>query len=649
MGSKAVKMFLLSAVLVFCFGNTVFGESLVFQDDFSGGLNAHWISGTNTAVNSSPTVGVNSGRVEWTQGWDYIETKTAFSGNFRVEVTLQRSAGSVACKDFVIEFVNARGYTGALRLQYGSINKDSINLGQGPSLDSISTNYEGICVNDNTGYKKEMPTTSTHSGTATLTYADGKIKFGFLSSGGTIETSLATVGTMDETKIRIWATTNSRFVDDVKVYADEPQGSGSTGNPPIPGDPVVFDPGHLIVPETINVPAGLITIAPQLHADYHDVASLLMYIWLPSLNFGIDVSSFVSQTHDDGVLTLSLGTIDFSCSPGQYYIYYGYIDTQGTIHYQAYNLVVQPFSLPDSVIATGDYGAAFYLVDAATGKEVFNKKPGIQEVDDVTLSYDGAKIYFIGKETGAANSDLYSYDLPCADKPIKITSFGTLGTTNPDANPTSDTIVLEALAGGGTPHLYTVTPGVSSPVKISGDEQLVVEGADDPTVSWGDTHPAWSPDGSKIAYARLSKDTKGMNLAEISAIVTMNYDGSNKQVVYANQDGKEVDNVCWSYDGAYIIFTITPIGANNKDKQVMGIHLASAIVSDLTSGFASGGGVPESIWNSPDSLEVVYSPIEINPDLYKVTLEAHDGHLSVLSNSKLTSESHYREADWIRP
>ena len=55
-----------------------------------------------------------------------------------------------------------------------------------------------------------------------------------------------------------------------------------------------------------------------------------------------------------------------------------------------------------------------------------------------------------------------------------------------------------------------------------------------------------------------------------------------------------------------------------------------------------------SIWSSPDSLEVVYSPIEVNPDLYKVILEAHDGHLSVLSNSKLTSESHYREADWIR-
>ena len=339
------KLVLLIPVLLFCFGNIAFGENLVFSDDFSGGLSANWTTGTNTAVNSAPTVGVSGGRVEWTNGWDYIETKASYSGNFRVEVDVQRIQGSVACKDFVIEFVNARGAAGALRLQYGSINKDSINLGQGPSLDSESDGYEGVCIDDNTGYQKEMSATSTHTGVATLTYADGKIKFGFLSSAGTIETPWKTVGAMDATKIRIWATTDSRFVDEVRVYTDDSPGGGDTsGNPPVPADPVIFDPGNLVDPSetVVTVPAGPITIAPQLNVpDQNDVAALLLYIYLPLLNFGIDLSPVATSSYSSGVLTISLPTLDFSHYPGIYDIYYGYFDKTGVIHYQAYCLVVQ--------------------------------------------------------------------------------------------------------------------------------------------------------------------------------------------------------------------------------------------------------------------------------------------------------------------
>lgn len=284
---------------------------------------------------------------------------------------------------------------------------------------------------------------------------------------------------------------------------------------------------------------------------------------------------------------------------------------------------------------------------ASAGTEVFSRKLNFHTVRDATLSYDGGKVYFAGKETGTGSDELYSYSLPCDNHPTKITDFGTFATQNPDVSPVSDILVFEALAGEGTAHLHTVVPG-RNPVKISGDEQLPVEGADDPTVSWGDHYPAWSPDGRKIAYARLCEDVVGPNLPTISAVVTMNPDGSDKQVVYANQDDKKVENVCWSYDRAFIFFTLRDNDSTGH-RHVKALHLASKTLSDLDSGFINGpGGNPDvnSLSSSPDALEIIYTPHDVNPDLYKVTLANHDGHLTVQSAAKLTDGMHYRNPNW---
>lgn len=216
--NKLATVFMMLGILLFSVV-TSGADTLVFSDDFSTGFGTTWIVGTNTAVNNAPEVNVQSERVVWTQGYDYIESTGAITGSFRIEIDLERTYGSNACNDFVIELVDATGVAGALRLQYGSINKDTINLGNAPATNSSGSGYRGVCVTDQTGYLAEMDTVSPHKGTAAIIYKDDKVQFTFKNHNGqTIETPQKQAGALEPQKIRIWAVGNHRFVDAVRVY-----------------------------------------------------------------------------------------------------------------------------------------------------------------------------------------------------------------------------------------------------------------------------------------------------------------------------------------------------------------------------------------------------------------------------------------------
>ncbi len=114
------------------------------------------------------------------------------------------------------------------------------------------------------------------------------------------------------------------------------------GNPKTPMTPV--DLGTVVHPTKthLNIAEGKITIAPQLMiADGKSITSPIMLIWLPEAGVGFDISKFTTAKYQDGVLTVNLGTIDFTGFPGTYDIFYGYFDVDGHIHYNAYELTIQ--------------------------------------------------------------------------------------------------------------------------------------------------------------------------------------------------------------------------------------------------------------------------------------------------------------------
>ena len=123
-----------------------------------------------------------------------------------------------------------------------------------------------------------------------------------------------------------------------------------------------------------------------------------------------------------------------------------------------------------------------------------------------------------------------------------------------------------------------------------------------------DSHPRWSPDGTKIAFNRDIDERK-------AEVFIMNADGTDPQRLTDNIvfDGY----ASWSPDGQRLAFTSSR-GGNNKNKRddVFVIELASRTVTQLTGAEDDVGSVAPD-W-SPDGTQIVFErfiPIKngINP------------------------------------
>jgi len=226
--SLSLKVLVLVIFIVLAASAMAAAETLIFNDDFAAGL-GNWQPGCNTAMHTGSTLAVEGGKVVWHQGWDYLESNQTFSGNFRVEVDVERGNSSPQCKDFSLELVNAPAYAGAFRFQYGTYRKDSILLGLAPKYNTRnSSEYLGECIHQSTSpYLREMDTVAgvPHTGTISLTYNNGQLTMAYKNSlGQTIQTPPAAVGNLGATKIRIAAVSGSPngsgdYVNAVRVYS----------------------------------------------------------------------------------------------------------------------------------------------------------------------------------------------------------------------------------------------------------------------------------------------------------------------------------------------------------------------------------------------------------------------------------------------
>ena len=129
-------------------------------------------------------------------------------------------------------------------------------------------------------------------------------------------------------------------------------------------------------------------------------------------------------------------------------------------------------------------------------------------------------------------------------------------------------------------------------------------------------HPAWSPDGSRIAFVR-----KGGYFDGPSKLVVMDADGANATTILRSPigDGNNVFyNPAWSPDGSQIVFPAT----TTRDQFT---HVKIFVVNDDGTDLASlgaHGGIPD--W-SPDGAKIVFSTFGSPPRRVGLAVMDADG------------------------
>jgi Tol biopolymer transport system component len=174
-----------------------------------------------------------------------------------------------------------------------------------------------------------------------------------------------------------------------------------------------------------------------------------------------------------------------------------------------------------------------------------------------TWSPDGHKIAWQRTPIGSSFPDIYIMDSVDAnsdgngDNRLQITNFAPSNNSagKPSWSPDGTKIAFARSFAGGSQQIATMN--------IDGTNQIPVPTATGPNA---DDDAAWSPDGNKIAFRR--------NVNGTHQVLVVNVNGSGETVL-TNDQGSSQREPAWSPDGAKIAFSSDKIIGSNKEIFVM--------------------------------------------------------------------------------
>jgi len=303
---------------------------------------------------------------------------------------------------------------------------------------------------------------------------------------------------------------------------------------------------------------------------------------------------------------------------------------------------------PASLIVAGSRVGHYVIVNPDNGLDRVEVAPQVQTLERVVLGYQSHKVLIMSPPgPGTGIHVIYSADRATGDNMVKLTSENDYNVIDVDGSPVAVRVAYSARENvNNYLNIYTMNEDGSGKAQLSFHEEGVECPTKVATKLVGATFPAWSPDGSKIAFDGYLREV--VTNHPHNAIIIMNSDGSNKTVVYS-QPVEETwyRDISWCPDGQYLFFSM----AEGKRK-VRALHISSGTVSDLTTVLEVGGTEVENLWTSPNNSKLVYNlKVPGGGDLYTVTYQAQQGDImTITGNPGMLTQSNvghgYAQPDW---
>jgi dipeptidyl aminopeptidase/acylaminoacyl peptidase len=189
-------------------------------------------------------------------------------------------------------------------------------------------------------------------------------------------------------------------------------------------------------------------------------------------------------------------------------------------------------------------GQGIFVMNA-NGTGIVSLTTGRGDERSPAWSPDGARIAFVSDRDSPGNVEIYVMEADGKNR-VRLTRDGARD-ADPAWSPDGSRIAFarnnqiftmypdgSRIASAGNSQIYTMNPDGSAVTKLSSD-------------SVKDSQPAWSPDGSMIAFSREAPSGN-------SAIFTMQADGS--EPTRLTQDFIHAGNPAWSKDGRLALETV---------------------------------------------------------------------------------------------
>lgn len=302
-----------------------------------------------------------------------------------------------------------------------------------------------------------------------------------------------------------------------------------------------------------------------------------------------------------------------------------------------FNFTVDIIDNEFHLIISGSRTGHYCIVDPYSGADLAEPKPEVHYVGQLCMGYLSHKAIILsppGSGTGIAV--IYSCDALTGENVFQIVSEDDWWVMNIDGSPVAPKIAFAAKdAIDWNLHIHSINEDATGYSQLTFHEEGVECPTKVSTKLIAADYPAWSPDGSEIAFSGHLREIN-TNYAH-SAIMIMDNDGGNKTVLYSEPvEETWYRDICWTKDGQFLIFSV----AEGSIRAVKVLHIGTKTVTDIHSQMEVGGLGVQNHWTSPIENKIVYMLISPGgSDLYIINFQTSGSNFTITGGpTKLTDE-----------